>query len=207
MRMLRRMTAVWLTVSAVTAAASLVGPAIAPAAATVVVPIALNELATISTAITRGRIVRIDARQTSSLRVERVITFEAAEYLKGNLGAVIQFRLPGGTFGRYRTISVGAPEFKEGDEVVLFLGAREGDLPVLVGFHQGVYRVVADPATGERMVTPPLVQDIAPSASGQGATPIVRGDSSRRTLPWSQFQARVSAVVSTPPPAAAERAK
>jgi hypothetical protein len=197
------MTAAWLTI----AAASLAGSAVAPAAATIVIPVDLNELATSATAIARGHIVRVDARQTSSLRVERLITFEAAEYLKGSLGAVVQFLLPGGTFGRYRTISVGSPEFKEGDEVVLFLGARDTDLPVLIGFHQGVYRIVSDPSTGQRLVTPPLLQDIATSASGQGAVPIVRGDSARRMLPWTQFQARVSAALATSEAAPARAAR
>lgn len=186
-----RMKGVFLAIVATLA----IGFAAAPARATVVIPVDLAELATSATAIARGHIVRIDARQTGSLRVERVITFEPVEYLKGNLGAAVQFRLPGGTFGRYRTISVGAPEFREGDEVVLFLGARDGGLPVILGFHQGVYRVVSDVATGERMVTPPLLQDISASAAGQPAVPIVRGDNSRRPLPWTQFQARVSAAL------------
>jgi hypothetical protein len=182
------------------------GFAVAPARATVVVPVDLAELATSAAAIARGHIVRIDARQTGSLRVERLITFEPSEYLKGNLGAVVQFRLPGGTFGRYRTISVGSPEFKEGDEVVLFLGVADGGQPVILGFHQGVYRIVSDASTGERMVTPPLLQDISSSAAGQPPVPIVRGDSSRRPLPWTQFQARVSAALAAPGAAAAAAA-
>lgn len=171
-----------------------------PAGATVVVPVTLAELSAGADAIARGRIVRIDARQSSSLRVERLITFEPAEYLKGNLGGAIQFRLPGGTFGRYRTITVGSPEFREGDEVVLFLGMREGELPVLLGFHQGVYRIVQDEVTGQRVVTPPVLQEMA----GRDV-PVVRGDDARRTMLWARFQEQVSAAVAAaaPPPAAA----
>ena len=46
---------------------------------------------------------------------------------------------------------------------MLFLGARPDDdrdrpaRPYVLGMHQGVYRVIADQATGRRMVTPPLV--------------------------------------------------
>jgi hypothetical protein len=189
-----------------TLAALTIGSAVAPVSASVVIPVDLPELAASATAIARGHIVRVEARQTGSLRVERLITFAPAEYLKGNLGAVVQFRLPGGTFGRYRTISVGAPEFKEGDEVVLFLGVTDSPLPVILGFHQGVYRIVLSASTGERMVTPPLLQDITSSAAGQPAVPIVRGDTSRRALPWTQFQARVNAALASPVAAAAPAA-
>lgn len=178
-----------------------------PVGATIVSPATLAELAVGADAIARGRIVRIDARQTNSLRVERLITFEPVEYLKGNLGGAIQFRLPGGTFGRYRTITVGSPEFREGDEVVLFLGLRGESLPVLLGFHQGVYRLVADPATGQRVVTPPLLQDVAAGQAAGQSVPIVRGDETRRALPWTQFQAQVGAALAAaaqaPAPAAA----
>jgi len=176
-----------------------------PARATVVVPVDLAELSASATAIARGHIVRIEARQTTGLRVERLITFEPAQYLKGNLGAAIQFRMPGGTLGRYRTITVGAPEFREGDEVVLFLGARDGDLPVVLGFHQGVYRIATDPATGERVVTPPVLQSL--SALTATPTPIVRGDAARRPLTWTQFSDRVSAALAAPPPPTADPAR
>ena len=132
--------------------------------ATIVVPADVAELAVDAGAIAHGRIVRVEARQGEGRRVERLVTLQVHEYFKGGWGNVVQFRMPGGTLGRYQTVMIGAPDFVEGDEVVLFLGARPEDdrdrpaRPYVLGMHQGVFRVVADQATGRRMVTPPVVQ-------------------------------------------------
>jgi hypothetical protein len=158
------------------------------ARATVIMPATVTELATEARAIAHGRVVRIDARQGEGRRVERIVTVQVFDYLKGGLGNVVQLQLPGGTFGRYRTIMIGTPEIEEGDEVVLFLGQREGDpLPYLLGFHQGVYRLVEDPSTGDRFVMPPLVQ-------GGGAEPITvtRGDATRRPPTLNEFRATIA---------------
>jgi hypothetical protein len=173
------------------------------ARATVIVPATVSELANEARAIAHGRVVRIDARQGEGRRVERIVTVQVFEYLKGGLGNVVQIQLPGGEFGRYRTIMIGTPEIAEGDEVVLFLGQRDGDpLPYLLGFHQGVYRLITDPSTGDRFVMPPLVQ-------GAGAEPVTvtRGDAARRPPTLDEFRATIAAALNTPPPAAAAAAR
>jgi hypothetical protein len=172
-----------------------------PAQATVVVPAGVAELAAEATAIAHGRVVRIDTQQGDGGRVERIVTVQVFDYLKGGLGNVVQLRVPGGTFGRYTTFMIGAPSFAEGDELVLFLGLRDGDtLPRLLGFHQGVYRVVSDPSTGVQWVTPPVVQGSA-----------VRGDVTRRPPTLDEFRGSIASVLkasaapSTPAAAAVRR--
>jgi hypothetical protein len=170
---------------------------IAPVHATVVIPAGVAELALEARAIVHGRVVRIDTRQGEGLRVERIVTVQVADYLKGGLGNVVQLQLPGGSFGRYRTIQIGAPEIEEGDEVVLFLGQGETDpLPHLLGFHQGLYRLVTDPDTGARFVMPPMVQGDATSAQ---ATPVTRGDATRRPQTLDEFRAAIANVLKSPP--------
>jgi hypothetical protein len=56
-------------------------------------------------------------------RIDTIVTLEAASYLKGGPGDAVTFRVPGGQIGRYRNVMVGAPEFRQGEEVVLFLRA------------------------------------------------------------------------------------
>ena len=179
----------------------LAGPAAMRVGATIVVPADVAELSVDAAAIAHGRIVRVEARQGEGRRVERLVTLQVLEYFKGGWGNVVQFRMPGGTFGRYQTVMIGAPDFTEGDEVVLFLGARPEDdrarpaRPYVLGMHQGVYRVIADQATGRRMVTPPLVL----GAGVEGTpSPTKRGDVNRVPVELREFQGRIAAALAAP---------
>jgi hypothetical protein len=165
--------------------------------ATVIVPADVNELAVDAAAIAHGRVVRVEAQQGEGRRVERLVTVQVFEYFKGGWGNVVQVHVPGGTLGRYRTVMFGTPEFEEGDEVVLFLGARDEARPYVLGLHQGVFRVVADEATGQRMVVPPLV-------SGTEATSRGRGDVNRQPIALKDFQGRIATALATPRVAASK---
>ena len=90
------------------------------------------------------------AGSTAAARSRRSSRSPAAEYLKGNLGEHVTVRVPGGQIGRYRTVFVGAPEFREGDEVVLFLKQAGRSDPYIIGLSQGAFRVVPDARTGRR---------------------------------------------------------
>jgi hypothetical protein len=70
----------------------------------------------------------------------------------------------------------------------VFLGASGPSIPHLVGFSQGVYRLVAARDGGWTVTPPP----IAPSTAG--AQPIVRGDVTRTTVPLADFESRVRAL-------------
>jgi hypothetical protein len=93
--------------------------------ASVVIPATLDELAGEADFIVHARVARIDARQApGTLRVERVVTLEVVRALKGSPAAALQLVLPGGTYGRYRTVVPGVPEVAEGEEAVLFCAPR-----------------------------------------------------------------------------------
>jgi hypothetical protein len=165
------------------------------AGATVVVPADLGELSRDARAIARGRVVAVDGRWTDDRRnIETIVTLEVERYLKGSLGATVQFRVPGGELGRYRNVVVGAPEFEVDQRVVVFLGASGPAIPFVVGFNQGVYRVVRDAAATEWLVTPPA---FVPSA-GAG-TRLVRGDLSRRPMRLTAFEERVRTLARSAP--------
>jgi hypothetical protein len=104
--------------------------------------------------------------------------------LKGAFGPVVQFRVPGGRLGRYRSILVGAPEFLLGQRVVVFLAARGPAVPFVLGLGQGVFRIV--PGAGGWVVTPPAVLPAGGPVPG-----IVRGDPARRPLPLADFEQQV----------------
>ena len=126
------------------------------AGATVFVPVELSELSRDAVAIARGRVVAVDAQWTDGRRgIETIVSLETETYLKGSLGDVVQFRVPGGSLGRFRNIVVGAPQFTVGQQVIVFLGSRGPTVPYVLGMSQGVFRLVQ--SQGDWMVTPPPI--------------------------------------------------
>jgi hypothetical protein len=161
------------------------------AGATVLIPTDLTGLSHDALAIVRGRVASVDPRWTADHRtIETIVTLEAESYLKGALGETVQFRVPGGVLGRYRSIVVGAPSFAVDQHVVVFLGARGPSVPFVVGFSQGVFRMVRSTDNTSWLVTPPT--DLRPAA---GTVPIIRGDPSRRPLTLDDFEQRVRSLV------------
>jgi hypothetical protein len=156
--------------------------------ASVVIPATLDELAGEADLIVHARIARVEARQApGTQRVERVVTLEVMRALKGSPGAALQLVLPGGTYGRYRTVVPGVPDVSEGDEAVLFLRPSPAGATHLVGFSQGVLRVRVDPSTGQRMVAAPVMSEIV--------GPVVRGATDRGPQPLAAIEARIARVV------------
>jgi hypothetical protein len=160
---------------------------VASAQATVILPADLGDLAREARSIARGRVAAVESEwSVDQHAIETVVTLDVETYLKGPLGATVQFRVPGGTLGRYRRVVVGAPEFEVGERIVIFLGAQGPSVPYVLGLGQGVFRIVASAAATTPVVTPPSL--LAPP----GATGIVtRGDPSRRPMPLTDFEQRV----------------
>jgi hypothetical protein len=159
--------------------------------ATVLLPIEFRELVATSTAIVHAHVTDVRSAYVDGRRsIETFVTVTADEYYKGDLGEQVTFIVPGGEIGRYRTVFVGAPQYRTGDEVVLFLKSASGRIPYVVGLNQGTYRVVAD-ASGRRIVTSPIVM-----AKGTAdAERVVRGDPARRALPIEAFRDAVRQVL------------
>src|SRR3954447_3039623 len=161
-----------------------------PSYATVIIPADVGELSRDAIAIVRGRVAAVDSRYTEDRgTVETIVTLEAESYLKGALGQVVKFKIPGGELGRYRTIVVGTPSFAVDQRVIVFLGAQGPSVPYIVGFNQGVFRLARAVDNSGWIVTPPAMLP----ASGPSVA-IVRGDTARRPLPLADFEQRVRAL-------------
>jgi hypothetical protein len=161
-------------------------------AATVLVPADLGELSREARLIARGRVVQTEGVWNGDWRsIETIVTLEIEAALKGVAGASVQFRVPGGRFGRYRRVFLGAPVFPVGQHVVVFLGGTGREPSHLLGLSQGVFRVVA--ADGGWVVTPPAL--VAPANLPQ---PILRGDPSRRVQTLEAFEQQVRALARSP---------
>src|SRR4051812_5976211 len=154
--------------------------------ATTIVPADLGELSRDAVAIARGRVADVRSQWTEDRgTVETIVTLEVEDYLKGSLGSFLRFRVPGGELGRYRTIVVGAPDFVVDQHVVVFLGAHGPTVPHIVGFNQGVFRVMRAADDSGWVVSPP------PATPGAATARVVRGDVARRPVPLPSFEQQV----------------
>jgi hypothetical protein len=161
----------------------------APLRATVLLPAEFREIVGGSEIIAYGRVADAASELSDDRkRIDTVVTFEVATYLKGGPGETLTFRVPGGQVGRYRSITVGAPMFEAGDEAVLFLRQRDG-APYVFGLNQGVFRVQREGRNQSRVVMPPLM------ARGESPEPIVRGAPGRQPMTLEAFGAQVRAVM------------
>src|SRR5262245_20844195 len=139
--------------------------------ATVLVPADFNEIVSGSQLIVHGRVVDVRSQLVGDRRtIESVVTVSVMQAIKGDPGATVYVRVPGGEVGRYRRFMIGAPTFRSGEEVVLFLTGRAPSIPMPFGLSQGVYRV-SSAADGSRLIAPPLVE-------GR----VVRGDPARKPI-------------------------
>lgn len=160
-------------------------------AATVLVPAEFREIVNGSQVIVHGRVVDVRSDWTGDrFRIETIVTLEASAYLKGGPGEHVTFRVPGGTIGRYRSLMVGAPEFRAGDEVVIFLTADGPAVPQVFGLSQGVFRVRREIRSGRRLVVPPALM-----ASSDSPQAVLRGAAGRRPVPLDRFGQQVRAAM------------
>jgi hypothetical protein len=159
--------------------------------ATVLVPAEFREIVAGSEIIVYGRIASVRAEWSDGRRgIDSVVTLEASSYLKGGPGGVITFRVPGGQIGRYKNVMIGAPEFHEGEEAVLFLTARGSSTAHVFGLSQGVFRVRLDVRTGQRLVIAPVLM-----AEGDAPERVTRGTANRRPLALDAFASTVRAAM------------
>jgi hypothetical protein len=158
--------------------------------AAVILPADLAMLVTGARAIVHGRVVAVEPRWLEGRRgIESLVTLRVEEYLKGNLGDEVTFKVPGGQMGPYRSFIVGAPTFSDGDEVVVFLNAQGPTIPWISGLNQGVFRV-AENDSGVKMVLPGI--SLAPGGEWRQAA---RGDPARRRMAYSVFADQVRTIL------------
>ena len=71
--------------------------------------------------------------------------------LLGTKHAYETVRVPGGVVDGYRVVMEGAPDFKVGDNVVVFLGAWDDGALMVEGYYQGLSKVDRDAAGNEML--------------------------------------------------------
>lgn len=142
----------------------------APALATILAPVSLSELAADAVTVAYGRVARVEVTDNER-GVETLVTLAGVAVMKGDETSAVTFGIPGGRVGRYTTVMVGAPVLQPGDEIVVFLSG--GPVARLVGFSQGLVRVVRSAPGATPMVLAP------PSAADGTTRRIARGSAGR----------------------------
>jgi hypothetical protein len=154
-----------------------------------VLPATFEELVHESTAVVYGRVVSVEGRWTWDRRtIESVVTLDAVEHFKGTTTELTTFTVPGGEAGGRILVVPGAPSFRRGDAVVVFLSGRAPAMPAPVGLSLGVYRVSVSPQGGGPRVLPTPVRGGAPAGL------VARGSDARRVRSLAEFAADVRAV-------------
>lgn len=158
--------------------------------ATVVVPSEFQEIVSDAALIVRGRVTDVRAVTAPDRSVESVATVAVDAVLKGEAGAFVYVRVPGGEQGRTRVVMIGAPALKVDTSAVFFLSRGASDNAWRpVGLTSGVMPVVRSPLTGQAVVHAPVLRSRAASEA------VVRGDARRRDLAVGDFEALVRLVV------------
>ena len=116
------------------------------AAATTVQKMSLRDLAKKSDAIVLARVEDQTARYDSNKEIFTYITLRVLDPVKGpKKDEVITIRQLGGTVDKIASIVPGTPNFRTGEEVVVFLtGKDRAGYPWVMGLQQGKYTVTTD---------------------------------------------------------------
>ena len=162
-----------------------------PLAATVLLPADFNDVVTGSQIIVHGRVVAVRAEWSDDRsQIESYVTVAPSSFYRGSPATSVTFRVPGGQVGRYKQVTVGAPQFVPGEEAIVFLRANGPAIPQVFGLNQGVFRVRVDQRTGRRTVILPILM-----ARGTGAERVSRGARVRQPLPIDAFTAQLRATL------------
>jgi len=112
--------------------------------------------------------------------------FEVLQREKGALPGIVTVRLMGGHVGHLHSHVEEVPSFRPGEEVFLFLWAREGEPYQVLGWSQGTFRIARNPQSGLELVT----QDSASSVVFDPQARVFRR-SGIRGLPVSIFREKL----------------
>lgn len=122
------------------------------ASATTLSRLKLNDLAQESTAVARLRCLGATSLWENG-EIWTETKFEVVQQEKGALRGIVTVRLLGGSVGHLRSHVDEVPAFRPGEEVFLFLWARDGEPYQVLGWSQGTFRIVRDARSGSEVVT------------------------------------------------------
>lgn len=178
----------------------------APARATVMVPMTLEELTADAVLVVRGRVVGRDAawdraHERIYTTARLVVTETVLDRQKSDEREVL-VRSLGGEVGEIGMKVAGSPQLGIGEDVLLFLRVdpAEPSTFAVVGMNQGRFDV--RPGPDGQLVARASLEGIAlAQRGGDGVLRVAGKDADPRALPYTELKARVRAASSAPTPA------
>ena len=158
--------------------------------ATTLQRMSLDQLARAADTVVRARCVGSTARWENGA-IWTFSEFEVVKRFRGEAPARFQIRLPGGRIGGIATHVEDVPQFRAGDEAVLFLEPRPDGNYGVTAWVEGTFRIRKASGDGREFVT----QDSSGIAVFDPATRRFRSEGVRN-LPWNEFRQRLSNALS-----------
>jgi len=192
---------------------ALLGLCTASAMAVYMKKLSIEEIAKRADVICIGTVAKKESRWVSG-HIETTMTINVSEYLKGNIGGVVEITQMGGVLEEPIPIAqhvTGVPEFYTNEEVLLFLSTQKRefaftppkprnpksrllDSPQVVGLAQGKYSIITDPRTGEKRVTRFGLGDIGILSYGKSADKAFKALTQPAALPANAPQSPLANV-------------
>ena len=163
-----------------------------PVRATTLERMSLDQLARAADTVVRARCASTSARWENGA-IWTFSEFDLVERFKGNPPERIRVRSPGGRVGHLSTRVEQAPEFRPGDDAVLFLEASADGSYGVTAWAEGTFRIRKTSEAGRELVT----QDFSGVAVFDPVTRQFRNEGTRN-LPWSEFRRRLLGALSPP---------
>ncbi len=156
---------------------------LAPAGATTLLRMSMNDMITQSTSIVRARIT--GSRSAAMGRdIYTYYQLQVTETLKQGAILPAEVAVPGGVYGNLRQIGVGSPVLAQGKEYVLFLWTSRKGMTQVIGLSQGMFSLTKD-ASGDVVLSRPAITDQMLDKSGR---PVA---DSAVTMKWNELRAAI----------------
>ena len=157
----------------------------------------LEEMATRAEVIALGTVEKVESAWTPDGRmIVTTATIEIEKGLKGGPWRRVSIRIPGGRVGDQTMVASGAPTFREGERLVVFL-EKPGAVPEtpfsIVGWNLGKMTVRRDARTDLDIVHAPSGESV--TYIGPDGRPIERARGRRGPEELGQFLQRVESIL------------
>lgn len=114
-----------------------------PTSADVIEKLDTAKLRTRAETIVRASVGQVTSRWTTDHSfIFTFVTLHVLETYKGRAPSTLQVRVPGGRVGAYQISAHSMPEFRSGEEIVVFLTRWQDGAYKVAGYHQGLSNVV-----------------------------------------------------------------
>ncbi len=121
-------------------------------AAAIGAPVPVEDLAKRADTVVHGKVDALECTRDPAGRIFTRVELDVAEVWKGKTVGRFTLVLAGGVLGARKVAVVGGPEYRLGEEVVVFTARNESGEPVTLDLAQGKFTVEVAQASGAKHV-------------------------------------------------------